>query len=67
MKQTVVLSYVGNGGHVIGWPARDLKSSDIERLMREGITIEQLLQSKLYEYPPIPPTKQKQAEEIGKE
>jgi hypothetical protein len=66
MKQNIVLTYVGNGGHIIGWPARDLTSSDIERLSREGTTTEQLLQSKLYEYPPIP-AKSKQADEIGKE
>jgi len=54
MKQNIVLSYVGNGAHITGWPARDLTAADVERLKKEGSTIDALLQSQLYEYPPTP-------------
>jgi hypothetical protein len=70
MKAQIVLNYIGNGSFVMGWPARDLTAADIEHLGREGVTTDQLLQSKLYEYPPVQgKTKQPEpaAGETGKE
>jgi hypothetical protein len=52
MKKGIVLQYVGNGW-ITGVPDRDLTQSDIDHLKAEGVTVEVLIQSKLYEYPLI--------------
>ena len=54
MKDNVVLNYTGGGfgGSISGWPARDLTKSDVEKLEKEGVLIEALIQSELYELAP---------------
>jgi hypothetical protein len=49
MKE-IVLSYIGAGASISGWPARDLTAQDVERIKKEGVSIETLIQSGLYEY-----------------
>lgn len=52
MTKGIVLIYTGGGikGSVAGWPARDLTETDLERLQKEdGVSMETLIQSELYE------------------
>jgi len=50
----VVSEYTGGGfgGSISGWPARDLTKSDVEKLEKEGVLFETLIQSELYELAP---------------
>lgn len=52
----IVLVYTGGGfkGSITGWPARDLSKADVNHLKNDGVSIDALIQSGLYEYPPIP-------------
>lgn len=66
----IVLTYTGAGigGSIVGWPARDLTSTDIERLKKDGVSTEALVQSGLYEYSQAPVIqREKPAIEKGKE
>ena len=66
MSKSTVLVYVGNGSSITLIPARDLTASDLQRLNKEGITTESLLQSQLYEYPPAPAGKAPTQQEAQK-
>ena len=66
----IVLTYTGGGiqGSIAGWPARDLTATDVERLKKEGVSVEALVQSGLYEYAQAPTIQhEKHVTEKGKE
>ena len=51
----VILKYTGGGfgGSITGWPARDLTKADVDKLEKEGVSLEALIQSELYELAPM--------------
>ena len=61
----VILKYTGGGfrGSIAGWPARDLTKADVDKLEKEGVKLETLLQSELYELMPIKAKTDKKVED----
>lgn len=47
----IILKYTGGimNGAITGVPAKDLTAAELERLNKEGVTTESLIQSGLYE------------------
>jgi len=61
----VILKYTGGGfgGSISGWPARDLTKADVDKLEKEGVQFETLLQSELYELVPVKAKAEKKVED----
>ena len=61
----IILKYTGGGfgGSIAGWPARDLTKADVDKLEKEGVKLETLLQSELYELMPVKAKAEKKVED----
>jgi len=68
MKDTK-LKYTGGGfgGSIVGWPARDLTTVDVERIEKDGVSIETLIQSGLYELAEVTQKREKPVIEKSEE
>lgn len=61
----IILKYTGGGfgGSISGWPARDLTKADVDKLEKEGVQLEALIQSELYELVPVKAKVKKEVED----